>query len=52
MTNERDRDDEELDRDKRVKIDLPFDEAAKRLVRKRDDQATNDDAEGSDDDSR
>jgi hypothetical protein len=50
--SDRDRDDEELTRDTKVKIDLPFEEAAKRLVRKRDDQATSDEAEGSDDDER
>ena len=43
------RDDEELTRDTPVKIDLPFDEAARRLAQARDDQATSDDEEGSDD---
>ena len=41
--------DDKLDRDTPVKIDLPFEEAVKRLVRDRDDQATSDDAEESDD---
>lgn len=44
--------DEVLTRDTPVKVDLPFEEAARRLVKPRDDQATNDEAEGSDDDSR
>lgn len=47
-----DRDDEELTRDTPVKIDLPFDEAARRLAQNREDQATSDDAPDSEDDSR
>jgi hypothetical protein len=41
--------DDELTRDTPVKIDLPFDEAARRLVQPRDDQSTSDDEEASDD---
>ncbi len=50
--NERPRDDEEVTRDTRVKIDLPFEEAAKRLVRPKDDHATSDDADDSEDEGR
>jgi len=41
--------DEELTRDTPVKVDLPFEEAARRLAERRDDQATSDDEEASDD---
>ncbi len=44
--------DEELTRDTPVNIDLPFDEAVRRLVQPRKDQPNNDEEPGSEDDSR
>ena len=49
MSKRKPRDDDKLTRDTPVKVDLPFDEAARRLVQPRDDQATSDDEESSDD---
>jgi hypothetical protein len=51
MADRKHDDDEELTRDTPVKVDLPFDEALRRLVQPKR-QATSDDESDSEDDSR